>query len=598
MTSDESTDGDISEDDIKDKSVDELIKAITDCKGQYAFLIGAGTSKPAGIPTGGELISEWQDEAYQFWNPEQDKDEWIEEKEEEIGEDQNRYGYWFEQVYTTKEQRREYIEDEVVADAEPQFGHIVLASMMAEEVGETYVPLTFTPNFDDLLYDAFYHFIEERPQLVHHNALASEFSLTDDTATIIKVHGDYLYQNVKNLGDETENLEDDIEEIILQAIGEFGLVVIGYSGEDDSIMEPLIDATRSGEGVFWCVREPDELSEYAKELLQQPNTFRVEIEGSEELFSKFFARIDRLQVPRSDDLIERAESRAEALSEKRTEAKKHAPKQDQEEFELSDRLEEAGEYRREGKYDKARETYEEIIENEPDGTDISPLYATAHNDYGHLLEYVCDQAEAARHHYERAININPEYAPVHANLGHILHNEFDLFEEARHHYERAINIDPKSAAAHFNLGLLLQIELDQTEEARHHFERAIDINPDHVAAHTSLGIIFQRELDQADVARHQYERAIEIDPAAVNPHKQLGELLWREFEEVEEAQEHLERALEIDPEYAEAHHVYAQLLEEELDQPEEAEEHYERAAELDPEYADNDEDTDESGEGG
>ena len=46
------------------KSIEELIQFMERNKGHFAFLIGAGTSKAADIPTSKELIEEWQKEKY------------------------------------------------------------------------------------------------------------------------------------------------------------------------------------------------------------------------------------------------------------------------------------------------------------------------------------------------------------------------------------------------------------------------------------------------------------------------------------------------------------------------------------------------------
>jgi hypothetical protein len=49
---------------IEEATVQDVVRALRDCKGHYSFLIGAGTSKPAGIPSGGDLIREWKQERY------------------------------------------------------------------------------------------------------------------------------------------------------------------------------------------------------------------------------------------------------------------------------------------------------------------------------------------------------------------------------------------------------------------------------------------------------------------------------------------------------------------------------------------------------
>lgn len=146
----------MTEGDINRASVSQLVQAVAEAK-RYAFLIGAGTSrpKPAEIPTGGELTDIWRKECYELVEPDEEVDEWIATKEETMADDQTEYGFWFEERHPTRGQRRKRIQ-ELVEDAEPTLGHILLATMM----NEGYVPNVLTPNFDDLLFDAFYLFLE------------------------------------------------------------------------------------------------------------------------------------------------------------------------------------------------------------------------------------------------------------------------------------------------------------------------------------------------------------------------------------------------------------------------------------------------------
>lgn len=604
---------------IKKKSVNDLIKAIQDSKGQYAFLIGAGSSRPAGIPTSKELIEEWKRDAYEHHRPDLSFQEWVSERETEVSDDNNEYGFWFEQVYSTLEQRRQYIEEHVVANAEPQFGHIVLASMMVDVLGEKYVPMTFTPNFDDLLYDAFYYFLDERPLLISHNALATQFRFTDEKPKIIKVHGDYLYQNVKNLNDETDSLESEIEDVIIQAVGEYGLVVVGYGGYDKSIMRPLIESNRAGAGVFWCVREKSELSKFAQELLHQPNTFLVEVEGSEELFSKFFTRIDDLRAPQAGDISERVKRRASDLREKRKEAMKHAPPGEGERFEISELVDEASEYTREGEYDKAEVAYKNIFEKEPDGDNVLRLYSLAHSGYANILNNEFEKPNVAKDHLERAIEIDPELIGPRYTLADLLIRDLDEPEEAvkvlesiieinpesvstldqiayrfytdldkparaKEIWERALEINPGRSEIHSNLGHVLQFYSEDFEEAKRHFEMSLELDEENATAHNNYGHLLFTELGKPNEAKKHLERAFEIDPEMENPYKHLASLYYQEFDQADDARDYVEKAIEINPEYAEAHFLLAELLQNEFNEPEEASVHYEKAAELDSDY--------------
>ncbi len=72
---------------------------------------------------------------------------------------------------------------------------------------------------------------------------------------------------------------------------DFGLIVVGYSGGDRSIMDILSELLRTKEhfknGIYWCVRKND--SDYhpeLKKLLTRDRVFLVEIDGFDELFAE------------------------------------------------------------------------------------------------------------------------------------------------------------------------------------------------------------------------------------------------------------------------------------------------------------------------
>lgn len=92
----------MSDGEIEEATVSQVIQAVEETR-RYAFLIGAGTSRPepAGIPTAGELIEQWQQECYERDGPTANLEDWIEEKEADI-QDAEQYGFWFEQRHPTR----------------------------------------------------------------------------------------------------------------------------------------------------------------------------------------------------------------------------------------------------------------------------------------------------------------------------------------------------------------------------------------------------------------------------------------------------------------------------------------------------------------
>lgn len=445
---------------IDTATVTQLIRAVEECK-NYAFLIGAGTSRPppAEILTGGELIDKWQEETYNHEAPDAEFDEWVEAKEEEKDYDESRYGFWFEERHPTRGERRERIQ-ELVKDEDPNFEHVILASLMAED----YIPHTLTPNFDDLLFKAFYLYLEDKPQVIDHRAVAPEFRLTHSQSAIVKLHGDYLYDNLRNTAAETgaKALDEAMKDALQQTVEEYGLVVVGYSGEDESIMNPLIEADLSEYGIYWCTRDSDSVSEKVGELLEQPNTYLVEIEGFGSLMRKFGNRIDGLEPPQPDEVIERAEQRADMLKGALKESKEAATDEEEEEYvDKTEKLWEGQSLARKNQYEDAIDLYNEVIEEDPEFTKAYNSRGSAKRDMGEYEEAITD--------FDKAIKLSSDTPEFYANRG-LAKQDMGEFESAITDYNKAsdLGFEPASmlnsrAEARIALGDLKKAQQDITK---------------------------------------------------------------------------------------------------------------------------------------
>lgn len=448
---------------INRATVSQLVQAVAEAK-KYAFLIGAGTSrpKPAEIPTGGELIDIWRQECYKLVDPNEEIDEWIATKEKTLADDQTEYGFWFEERHPTRGQRRKRIQ-ELVEDAEPTLGHILLATMM----NEGYVPNALTPNFDDLLFDAFYLFLEDKPHLVDHQAIAPEFKLTRERPAIIKLHGDYLYDNLQNTTEETKALEPAMEDALRQTVTEYGLVVIGYSGTDDSIMDPLLEADLSEYGVYWCKRTPDDLTPKVEELLKKPNTYLVEIEGFTDLMIKFGRQLNGVEPPEPGDLIGRARDRAYMLAGALEEGEKISSTELRLRLDgMQQKIGEAQRAMHEENYQEAISAWDKYLEREPE-------HAWAYHIRG-VAKVRLKMYETAMEDFTQAIELDPEDKAAfmaRAEVGILL---CDL-EQARQDASRARSLHQttKHSAASLLLGLISKILLgeDIEEEEEREYRR-------------------------------------------------------------------------------------------------------------------------------
>ena len=249
----------------------------------FAFLMGAGCSVSSGVKTASEMMAEWRRQLYDQSKSADKFEEWL-QKQDWYG-DEEEYSILFEKVCDQRSQRRIYIED-CVKEARPSWGYIYLSNIIAHN----YFNVIFTPNFDDLLNDACFLYADLRPIVCAHDSAVADIRITSARPKIIKLHGDFLYDSIKNTVKETESLEKNMRDKFVQFANEYGLIVIGYGGNDRSIMETLDILLMSPgyypNGIYWCKRNGDKVSKKLHRLMRRENVYWVEIEGFDEYMAE------------------------------------------------------------------------------------------------------------------------------------------------------------------------------------------------------------------------------------------------------------------------------------------------------------------------
>lgn len=252
----------------------------------FALLIGAGASASSGIKTAGQMIAEWRRQLYEQSKSNEPFEEWL--QKQDWYEDEEEYSLLFEKVCDQRSHRRIYIEG-CVKDAKPSWGYIYLSNIVAHNCFN----VIFTPNFDDLLNEACFLYADLRPIVCAHDSAVVDIRVTSARPKIIKLHGDFLYDSIKNTVRETESLENNMRDKFVQFAREYGLVIVGYGGNDRSIMDTLEMVLRSEghfpNGLYWCRRKEDKASRKLERLMRRENTYWVEIEG----FDEFMAELHR-----------------------------------------------------------------------------------------------------------------------------------------------------------------------------------------------------------------------------------------------------------------------------------------------------------------
>lgn len=238
--------------------------------GEVDFFLGAGASIASGIPTGADLIWEFKRTIFCSENgvsTEKYKDlslpstkKILQEYFDQKGNSPQQYApeeysYYFEQCYCDPVARKRFIES-IVSDREPSIGYYCLA----EAINRGKVKNVWTTNFDSLLENAINHLYPSNNVLICSEANRNSIDVINPQYPVIgKMHGDYRYDWLRNTENELQKLEVRLKEYAENQLVDKQLVVIGYSGNDESIMsffENCIDNTSVlSKGLLWAIRK-------------------------------------------------------------------------------------------------------------------------------------------------------------------------------------------------------------------------------------------------------------------------------------------------------------------------------------------------------
>ena len=250
----------------------------------YVPFLGAGASWNSGVITANEMIGTWRSRLYERNRTRMKYKTWL-SRQSWYNTDEE-YGYLFGYLYDESSQRRDYIEN-ILENASPSWGYVYLANLLQRYVFNA----VLTTNFDDLINEACYLYTDGvRPIVCAHDSEVSNVRLTRKRAKIIKLHGDFLFDDIKNTDRETSRLTKNMETKLVQFGQEYGLFVIGYGGRDNSIMTVLEKLITKKDyfkhGIYWCVRKDEKPRPRVERLLENDKVHAIEINGFDEFMAE------------------------------------------------------------------------------------------------------------------------------------------------------------------------------------------------------------------------------------------------------------------------------------------------------------------------
>lgn len=277
------------------KDLATYIKTKSGNSPNYSIFLGAGASVTSGISSGTQLVEEWRKEIYELSSSSAYTDvktarQYLNDKESSWYDPTNEYSSLFQKKFDLPAQRRRFVEKQVDSKL-PSIGYSYLVSLFQS----AYFDTVFTTNFDDLINEAFYQFSRERPTLCAHDSSIKGVSVNSSRPKIIKVHGDYLFDSIKSTLNETESLEINTREKLIEFTKKYGMIFIGYAGNDRSIIDVINYLLRQdeflGNGIYWCIRKNDEINPDLHKILKRERVYYIEIDGFDEALAELHHHI-------------------------------------------------------------------------------------------------------------------------------------------------------------------------------------------------------------------------------------------------------------------------------------------------------------------
>ncbi len=308
--------------------LDEFLRSIKqNIDTPHSLLLGAGASIESGIPSATDCIWDWKREIYLSKNPgsignfDNSKSEavrrviqrWIDAQNIYPAENSvEEYSYFAEKAYPIADDRRKYFQH-LVANHDPSLGYHLISLLALENI----IKSVWTTNFDGLTLKCAHQYSPLVP--VEITAATSERIYRGDVdkeLLCIALHGDYKYGALKNTKQELDTQDGELVKALLHELTNRDLIVVGYSGRDQSLMDALtqVYSTRGAGKLFWCGYGSN-ISSEVKTLIRTANqygraAFYIPTEG----FDSTFYAIARHCMSENKEFLEKVDNIKKKLS--------------------------------------------------------------------------------------------------------------------------------------------------------------------------------------------------------------------------------------------------------------------------------------------
>lgn len=389
---------------------------------------------------------------------------------------------------------------------DPGLGYAVLARFLSQ----TRHRVVITVNFDNLVADAVSIHTDVFPLVVGHESLANYIKLKQARPLVLKVHRDLLLDPMSRSAD-LERLHRQWPPLLKSIFNEYTPIVIGYDGNDRTLMRFLADHDPLDGRLYWCHMSNQLPRAEIHDLVSKHRGRLVAIEGFDELLFRLGGPLgftDPLTAMRSR-YEKRAQTYTKRLGEldQKTRVQAAAPTTAAEAQPLRDEVKRAVEEAakeedwwswelkaRQETDDTAREAvYREGIKACPKSAELADWFAI-------FLFFNKKDYKESEKFSRNAMVLDPKLATAPRNLANLLWLAKNEAAEAERLYRLAVTLDPQDAGITGNLALFLEREKKDYAEAEKVYRRALELDANEATSISNFAQLLatQDRLAEAD----------------------------------------------------------------------------------------------------
>jgi Tfp pilus assembly protein PilF len=505
---------------------------------KYCFILGAGASKASGIPTGGDLVKKWMAELTQMYEH-KDFEAWKKDEGIEMDDLAKDYSKIFDKRFELDEKEGFSFLEQIMEGKEPSCGYSIIAQILDTKPHK----IVITTNFDSLTEDALFIYTQKKPLVIGHEALANYIKPFGTRPIVVKIHRD-LFLTPKNTTVETFELETNFKKNLAGIFKYYTPLVIGYGGNDGSLMGFLENLDDIEGGIFWFYRDNNGgVSERIKKLVEKFDGYAIPIPGFDDLMIQIG---NKLELERLDEkIINIAEKRAKNYREqieKVTEEKTTSQETKQAVSSMVSRgTKDWWNYELKASEEKDLTKRDAIYR---EGINIYPKSVELLGNYAIFLKNIRKEYDKAEEFYKKAIELDPNNANRIGNYANFLSDIRKEYDKAEEFYKKAIELDPDNAPLFGNYAIFLKAIRKEYDKAEEFFKKGIELDPDNANLIGSYAIFLSDIRKEHDTAEEFFKKGIELDPDNANRIGNYSKYLI-ERREIENAKKLIQKAFEL-----------------------------------------------------